>query len=91
MGTLAHSKNCYEWTIGQWEQVPKPLVPKTCTTLVPQGTIVAGAVRTDNRCYEEANGQWDQVPTPLDPKTSPTLAPKGPESWRRSNTLPSTR
>ena len=27
------STHCYEWTIGQWEQVPKPLVPKACTTL----------------------------------------------------------
>ena len=62
------STHCYEWTIGQWEQVPKPLVPKTCTTLVPQGTIVAGAVRVDKRCYEGAIGQWEQVPSLSSPR-----------------------
>ena len=58
---------------------PKPALPKTCTTLVPRGTIEAGTdlrytgmVLFARSCYE-GKGR----PKPALPKACTTLAPNG--------------
>ena len=81
MDTPTHSTNCYEWTIGQWEQVPRPLVPKTCTTLVPKGTIVAGAVTTASTMIDAATrrrlASGSKLPGPSTPRPLQPSLPKG--------------